>query len=73
MLAACLFISVLSPSPNGTSHRTAILSKIQNWFSFSRKMALDSISSSPGEAVTHLIGRGIADEMAAPLDSFIII
>lgn len=68
-----MFISVHSPSPNGTSHRTAIISKILNWLSFSRKMALDSINPSSGEAVRRLIGRGIEEEMPAPLDSFIII
>lgn len=36
-------------------------------------MALDSINSSPGEAVRHLIGRGIEGEMTAPLDSFTVI
>ena len=36
-------------------------------------MALDSINSYPGEAVRHLIGRGVKGEIAAPLDSFSII
>lgn len=38
-------------------------------------MALDSINSYPGEAVRHLIGRGVKEEMPAPLlsDSFIVI